>query len=222
MASFLYYKPGDAPSRAFLERIEFPHVAHAGTPGRGCSTGPDGKAGFCFGLCPPPHPEGVGAIVGYFPAQQTWRRYVGGELWLGWETANPPRPEDLQLRNYVDGHPVTLADGHVWVIPPLIHADGTPNFETVIDWDEDGEIADRVRAADRPLWSLVEEFAFHSERFTDPKRERELYSVVAHAIGRNYRLSLWECGPLGILNTQGLARILSAILDCQIPDAVTV
>ena len=86
--------------------------------------GPDGGPGLL--LIPKPVDDDLPPRLGYFPELQTWSRLglrpdqVGSEsqpTWLGYTTADPPTPSDLERREQIPGYLVTDAAELSWSIP---------------------------------------------------------------------------------------------------------
>ena len=113
---------------ASLAGVQASHVkrvlADAGPLFRGCLAGPNGEPGV---VCMAPEAEPAATVesqegdddgiqvaavateLGFFPDRQTW--VDCGEFWLGWETENPPGPDDLLRPRPVGGEGVALGDG---------------------------------------------------------------------------------------------------------------
>jgi hypothetical protein len=82
-----------------------------------CRKGPNGRPGLLVTFHPGHTPRE------YDADSQTWMQappdgdLKRGRYWLGYVTAAKPRPEEFQRPTLIDGEPVELCDGRVWVIP---------------------------------------------------------------------------------------------------------
>lgn len=156
MAGFLYYFPSKAPlTRKRLGELGFPHAAAADLPGAAVQRGPVAEPGYVFALRGAAHPQAERPTpIGYYPDHQTWQ--CVGKWWVGWREGSAPRPIDLQRRESLDGHPVTLRDGHDWIVPIARLLDGTPGLPQTFSLNATGEPVRRIVADYRILWNLAQ------------------------------------------------------------------
>lgn len=170
-----------------------------------------GPAGGGHLLVPSPH-KGVEPTIGYWADRQTWRQ-LSHEVWCGWETANPPRPEDLLRKGGLDGEPIELA-GAPWVVP-VVHASpwsAVPNQFVV---GVDGEISLQPAPG---YEALVAEAAYWWEfaQVGGPWDKVRLFRFAAALLGINYQVGPWHVSSaaLNLVSDQPavMVRIVLAAL----------
>lgn len=238
MAALLYFIPrGWQMPAEELAKTGFAFADLAGLPGGQCANGPDGGPGVVVAL-------EAGAlndapIAAYRPDKQTWvgvnaetPKRQNAEMekpkpgppryWIGWETARPPTPADLQHRALRDGHDVRLADGHLWRVPvvrqPLAHfGDAAPGWPARLSLNgDDRRLARRVDPAYLDAWAMTQRlWNVYIGAATDAEvcDEVTLFRVAAAALGLNYRVSADEVDALGLFTNENLAEVVHAMLD---------
>ncbi len=122
MAGLLYFVAGDGREAAKTQRIEELGLKYAfgDRPPTPCpvSKGPCGGPGVVMAI----DADLDGHALGYYPDKQTWLQIFTPSAalpaqWVGCYTDSPPTPEQLQRKQLLPGHLVTLGDGHRWEIP---------------------------------------------------------------------------------------------------------
>ncbi len=94
----------------------------------------------------PPH-------AGYYPEFQQWTKVrIDPELWIGIDNEYPPVPADLARPNQVEGHLVTLADGHGWQVPVIRNCIGDTKLPCDMYRGPDGEMQGGIKPAFQGLW----------------------------------------------------------------------
>ncbi len=206
MASFLYYVPSltkkvikslddlgdkrDSLAKVLGDAVSFPCVPVSG--------GPDKLNGLMFSVMP--EPGGTEPQCGYYPDQQTWNEVQNeqGETlyWLGMETDNPPKPEDVIRKKTIGGHPVELEDGNIWSIP-AVHARMTtiPNRFVV---GPKGDVSlvsiggyDELMADAEGWFDVVKE---GKEYFVE-----DLFEYATKLLNVNYRMGMHEVSMARLL-----------------------
>lgn len=220
MAGFLYYVPTDTPpTRERLHELGFPHAHIASLPGRGCSSGPDGKNGYVFALTPPKAAGAREPTIGYYdeepshPNHQEWLECDNGKFFMSFAVHDRPTPLDLQNKQSITGEFVTLADGNDWKIPVIRNIDGTPGVESVLRIKPDGAIAfDKPAPQYMRVWDLAQRLWNQN---TDPKSmmsEADLFLLIVDVMSLNYRVSKWEVGNLDLFTDENLSEVFKVIV----------
>lgn len=214
MAAFLYYVSGDtAPTKESLCELGFPFADEAGLPGCAC-VGPDGQRGHVFALQEPPGFQGERPRVGYYVDRQAWKLAYNRSLWVGWETAKPPKPVDLQRKDIVTGHRVRMLDGNDWLVPVARQLTGTPAVGRVFGLDGAGNNGRTVHAKHAALWDLAKRI--WDTMFTeadDHIGDDDCLTAVSLALSINYRLGEQELRALELVSDEELAQCVRAIVD---------
>ena len=222
---FLYFLPGE-PKVPDRERIAAAGLQYAfddldemvpGTiSGNG---GPDGNPGVVIAA------KRTAGRVGYYPDVQTWQQIPGSEAWIGYVTAEPPKPADLLRSKPIAGHEVELGDGQRWLVPIASQATekegeyaGNVCALTVgLMRDSDGrwvrgEVADKHKS----LWDLAEPCWDALVRGTEGPLRDSLPAqgeAAVAVLSGNYRLSDTEVDLLGLLDDKNVTEILLALVD---------
>jgi hypothetical protein len=148
-------------------------------------------------------------------------------MWLGYDAADPPGPEHLVRDEPIEGHPVTLADGHSWTVPiirSVMHGSQLPQ-QLVLDergqWTATPlEIYARHEADAERIWQHVmaeaeAEADEHGEQLEQPEPIDfdELMRIVIDTLAINYRIDKTIVSALGLLTTDHPWRIARAMID---------
>lgn len=220
MSGFFYYLSGQrAIKAAKADALGLSYARDGGGPSHaGINPGPDEKVGVVFafadarGNTPPLALAGAPSV--------RWMEQPGNpELWLGYEPSDPPGPTDLARREQRPGHPVTLTDGHEWIVPVARLLDGQPALPRRLSWDGQawtpGEVLDRYTdlfAAACRVWDALMEAG---EVTLD-----ESCDVAATALAVNYRIGPAEISLLGLFDTDSHAAIIRAMIDWPAVEAL--
>jgi hypothetical protein len=168
--------------------------------------GPDGKTGLIL-------TQGV-VFPGYDPEFQVWTPAPGKEFYIGRDLRVPITPIDLLRREPVDGHPVEMDDGHLWMVPIVrLLFGGTqlpqrPRMDANGEWvlEPMREYASLFEAAEA-VWEVVYEAA---QDVITNARECE---IATQALAVNYRVSGVELTMLGVFTTATTSAVLMAMID---------
>lgn len=226
---FLYFFPElkGPPSEDYLKSLGLDKVWHSGRAFRPIpEPGPNGLSGMMM------HPGGE-LIPTYDEGSQTWRECAGGKYWLGFETDNPPGPEQLSRGKQFTKWMVPLLDGGEWKIPCQVVL---PKW---VDVDVDGKRIDRVCDENKALSAQAEElsdyfmevFGFsgqepdESDSSTQPLPEKIVgeeyfWEVATAALSLNYHVSPYEISALKLLDEESIQRILFALVDYPWGDSI--
>jgi hypothetical protein len=176
--------------------------------------GPSGHAGLLIlpQMCGDERDPGLF----YRPELQTWQRIAIGDeraLWIGWETANPPKPSDLLRESVIAGPDITLRDGHEWMVPFCF---SERSYYTIGD---NGEPVRKKEPQHPRLYDLVApsyerlQLHYHSQLNGDdedsPWNNDVEFSVAVKLLAENYRLSVPVALALGLLTVNDVPKIIA-------------
>jgi hypothetical protein len=155
------------------------------------------------------------ASLQYRPAAQGWLPAVRGDVWIGWETAAPPTPEDLRRHARYSGYDVRDEYGGTWHIPvartPDLRYGFLPQSYT---FGARGQPVGHLKAQCRELWeragqlwemyaSIFGRDAILAGEATLPREIPEawygadwLLEQAVFLLGVNYRISPLEINGL--------------------------
>jgi hypothetical protein len=222
MAGFILFFP-DRSDIATVERIPsecgLSDVLNgaAVTYGVVLQHGPGDKGGSIISVRPS-HGDGLAADCQYKPDSQTWIRCVDKTTrepthYLGFETANKPRPIDLVRPEIVAGSPVTLA-GQEWTIPVILAGKSTlPRSFRMVE----GELIAVVKSEYDSLCAEGERI-FKSYAFKEGTQisYAELFDYVVRLLKVNYRVGRYETCALELIDTGNIMGIAEASFGFQI------
>ena len=228
MAGFLYCLPGvkdtsNAVKSAMADHGAVFKDASLEIVGVGGSGGPDGGSGVIAVVAPESaNGKGKAAAAGYYPGKQTW--IDAGKFWLGIEKDNPPRLDDLQRSEIVQGYLFLLGDGHEWHVPLVRSGDDLGNIPERLMLGPGGtmirEPVERyleLCGAMAGAWSgfklssgwLDEEEA----NGIDPVGKEEVLPLAVQGLGCNYRVGREEVLFLGLLTTTSARDVVLLMFD---------
>lgn len=152
----------------------------------------------------------------YNAETQTWRQCEGGKYWLGYVTASPPGPGELEREEAVVSWGVILGDKNRWFVPSQ---KVLPAYWNI---DDDGEMIQQLRPA---YTALSKEagvlFDFYMAKGLDAtfemilEKKAEMRDLAIRALALNYRVTKWEVAVLGLLDDSGVASIVLALFDVK-------
>lgn len=214
MPGFLYFSPTPNATTVPLSLAYAYEQGEVPATRTVLANGPCGLAGTVFGR--------HGGRVGYYEDSQTWRPIPKANLWIGYETEQPPGPGDLSRPMQLAGHPVRLGDGHEWIVPIArsVVDDGEAISGAIAlprsrDLDADGDWCyGEVVPQYRQLWTVAEQFAdvFYA---ADDKTISEATALTwcVLALRANYRLSAIEAAILKLFDDATYTNVLHALID---------
>jgi hypothetical protein len=231
MAALLYFLPGVHQGEIALEagRLNQRLIAERGlghvfadcegvqadcTLSALAGRGPGGQSGVILSALP-----GTGDApprrLGYYPNEQTWHEFAGGKYWIGLDTADRPRPQDLARRQQFPGHWVRLADGQDWLVPIIRKHGGGTNLPCALGWNGTGKFEMKIKAAYRKAWDDSAETA---RLYWDPQSDGTIDLEVAllralDALALNYRVGRAEQSVLELIDTPNWQQVLGATID---------
>lgn len=230
MAGFLYYIPG-APSgsKSALEKCGLADVfGKADSPWfRVDRGGPDGGGGALVALKQfRPEP------FKYAPEFQAWRAEPGGRYWIGYVKTDPPRPEQLQRREFIAGHPVTMEDGSVWTVPIArsftrgmtlpqslslgpngeLIAESLPRFVGISAKAE--RVFERIRFESSMVAQGITEWPEGDAPYP-PLTYSEGFQIAVESLTLNYHVNgaVLSCWPSPLLTTDNVFSAALALID---------
>jgi len=187
---------------------------------RTVATGPDGAAGII--VADAAAWENSQNRPGFFPDRQTWEEI--DRIWVGFFTADRPRPADLARDQQVGGHTVTLEDGREYLVPVARAMDGHSPLPSRLRLGPAGELVSKVlpqyaalftRAA--AYWDAKTEYLHNlAKGIKDAEAGTtvaDAFHLAADALNINYRLHGREVSALNLLSTSSCLRVLDALVD---------
>ena len=151
-------------------------------------------------------------------ATQTWRKF--GDLWIGYETDNPPTAEQLRRKTQLRGREIEL-NGQMWQVPTAIawqEVDGKaiPQWylSRYIDYRDDGTpVYGDVEQQFQPLYDVAMKVLAEDEE--NGLMVDDLYRYAPIVLGFNYRLSFRECGILKLVTDRAAYEIIDSVVDAS-------
>jgi hypothetical protein len=224
LAGFLYFRSSDTRpitkdgiAKLGLSYAFSGHVTTRPT----AATSPSGKSGLVLAE----EARHDGKTVGYFPDQQTWRKFpsVEGrpECWVGYWNDAKPGPLDLARVKQLKGVPLTLADGNQWDIPIVRSFDGAQQewisrLPSAWVCDENGDLVPGTepKAAYAHLWELTAPLAdkilaIASGDEVDWVPDAQVGKVVKALLQTNYHVDATEIGLLEIVGGEDAFAIIA-------------
>lgn len=188
---------------------------------RQTSAGPSGP-----GLLIADDPLPAGFELRYDAQSQKWQRVPDANLWVGYDAAHPPAPQSLARAKQLPGYPVSLLDGHNWLIPQLrewIPSD-TLTFRCtlprVIKQSEDtgefvlGDVVPQYRAVwEAGLRVSDELFRQLTEGATAALDDAEVLKFCIDLLELNYRVNASVVSLLELLSSAEIAAIVQVAVD---------
>lgn len=154
--------------------------------------------------------------VDYRPDEQRWEA-IGDGAWIGIDTADPPKPEDLARRKQYGGYTLELADGQRWHVPVIRRPDGTTELPTDLYWDAAGKICEPLKERYRAYWdetAEVAEWFFGDDGFESKSFEKgKALGYAVRALSLNYRFDRAEQNTLKVVDRENFMTILATTVD---------
>ena len=219
MAPFIYAIPQvTAVSSGLVKRIGLDEVLQDTDPSqhkfRQIGKGPEGQAGVLFMVT-----ENT-KLLHYKPDEQTWDKSRNGKYWIGFYNKDKPTELILRRPRQLAGHDVELQDGSKWLIPIARIITGVSTLPQSLFIDSQDEITTRPLQQYTAFTDRVDELWDDFRAEIDPKSGKEpnlstadRMHLAAEALSWNYHVSLNEINMLGLITTQNLIEIMSAIID---------
>jgi len=214
MSVFLYYIPGQKPTRETLKKLGLEYLVGKGNPdARGVNKGPDGKPGYIFLPDTTLVKEKIPAR-GYWEEKQEWHDF--GEYWIGIDKNLKPGPEGMiragvgELR----GYQVELGDEREWFIPVARLLDGSTPLPKRLVWKDENWQEGEVVAKYTELFNHALKFADQllTTEFSEVTFEYTA-NVATLALSFIYRIGPAEISVLELLNTHNEYDIILSIID---------
>ncbi len=154
--------------------------------------------------------------AGYYPKEQVWAPVGDGSLlWIGVDTAEPPKPDEMTRKRKTRGYDITLGDGNSWHVPVIRRCDDSTMLPQSFKRGATGKLETEVRHASRDHWEAFREAAawviggMESEKM--PQDVAVELSVLALSI--NYRFGWNEQNAMGIVGSDNYLFVLAAAVD---------
>lgn len=227
---FLYYlprkdrsrlTPGDVESLGLGEIagdcLSARHWEHRTARMNVNAAGPDGSSGCILALLPM---NGQTPEIGHYPDRQTWRPIGPPDqprYWLGWSTADPPRPETLRRSRLVPGVELELGDGQLWTAPTIRRWNGDSNLPQIWGVDPCGRFQEAIDEAYADWWRLSGEMwdvCFGRQDWSSA----QTFAAAVRCLSLNYRVGPHETTALGLLTSDTYPRVFKAAVDGEALD----
>lgn len=198
MAGYLIYVPEryGKPDRAVMQSLGLADTLDGGSMPMVNDlivAGPDEKPGYVLWWDNAGVPDSTPA-AGYHAEAQTWKPATksgaleAGRYWIGWETARPPRPVDLERRKCHPGTLVRLRDGNQWLVP------AARQFPQVYGLNDDGVFAGVVEAQYREFYDRAWQYlnllrGVDKENTCNLGNPAEAWAFSVQALAWNYRIN---------------------------------
>ncbi len=228
--TFQYFLPNVSESAAKKAAIARGLEYALGDDGTGddvyvseCPKGPDGLKGAMLR-----RHRGVQ----YSPDKQTWMKNPNEDWYVGWDTDNPPGPEDVERSEsrQFGSYAVPLGDGRRWTVPTAggYEEDACPLPHVRMIDAKTGKLVKRPRAEFDRLRCYASEIRDHMMGLIELERsadglvdfEREV-DICMEALRVNYRIGIMEASVLELLDEDAVRMIFYALVNrLSWPDAV--
>lgn len=167
--------------------------------------------------------------VKYDAAAQTWRRIPGmeAEVWVGFETDNPPVPEEMARGDLLPGHHMRLGDEREWLCPI---ARGCKDDLDELQWyhalpkattiDAEGNwVNGGVLEKYQRLWAIAGAYFdwwWKAETVGNTGIKFDFAGAndaALVALATNYHVGRIEVAMLSLFNDEAVFRVLQALID---------
>jgi hypothetical protein len=176
-------------------------------PGRG----PENRPGCLMYFQTPT--GGIPRRAEYRPSEQSWTPVGDGSLlWIGVDTAELPKPEELARKRQYDGYSVTLADGNQWNVPIIRAPDGQTSLPRDLIWDATGRLIEPIKPLYQAYWDETAETAKWVFDGVQPDYERALQLAI-RALAINYRYDRNLHNVLRVIDSETLTGVLVSTVD---------
>lgn len=159
--------------------------------------------------------------------RQTWHRIEceGPEVWwIGFETDDPPGPDDLIRPGAVLGYRVRLGDGRWWNVPVARQFPEGTALPAVLRMGGGGRL---VRDLPPEYVSLFERCAPWATAYYEHPDEPltlamvDAWRLALDGLAVNYRVGMAEVNALGLFTEATVEAVISCLLDMQTCDEAT-
>ena len=187
------------------------------------SAGPSGRSGHV--LFAKAANNSQPRFYSYNPDQQTWIPR-GDNLWIGWDTINPPTPEDLLRRKPAGGMMLTDEFDRKWCIPVVRSPVDRGSLPLDYTFDPDGSVVKRIKPIHERVWELsgrAHEYLMSVGAMPQEKLEAEfpeewVIRTAVEFLGINYRIGLHEAAAFvemgaTVLDTDFAMYVFRAVTD---------
>jgi hypothetical protein len=150
---------------------------------------------------------------GYFPREQSWTPVGDGSLlWIGVDSAELPKPEELARKKQYDGYAVLLGDGNRWNVPIVRAPDDSTSLPRDMVWDATGRLIEPIKPMYQSFWEDTAEVASWVFDGVPPDYHRAL-ELSVRALSINYRYDRNLHNVLRVIDSETLTGVLVATVD---------
>ena len=185
--------------------------------------GPSGRSGHV--LYPKPANGSQPRFYSFNPEQQTWIPR-GDKLWIGWDSINPPTPEELIRRKPAGGMMLTDEFDRKWCIPVVRSPIDRGSLPLDYTFDPDGSVVKRIKPIHERIWELsgrAHDYLLKVGEVPQDKIEAEfpeswVIQTAVEFLGINYRVGIHEAAAFvemgqTVLDTDLAMFIFRAVTD---------
>jgi len=157
--------------------------------------------------------------LGYYAGEQSWTAVGDGSLlWIGVDTDEPAKPEELIRSLEYPGYTLTLGDGNRYMIPVVRRPDGSTNLPTDMIFDAVGKLQEPIKPAYLRYWDAsAEVLEIMPSIMTGIGLENidrtKFLKLAIQAFGLNYRYGLAEHSVLRLIDKTNFLSVLALSVD---------
>ncbi len=158
--------------------------------------------------------------AGYYPSEQSWTPVGDGSLlWIGVDTAEPPKPEEMARKKRHNGYWVELGDGNKWLVPVIRRPDDSTELPADMVWDSAGRLIKPIKAAYQAYWNETAEVAAYFFEDAELSEGRAL-ELAIRALSLNYRYDRTAHNILRAVDTATWPLVIGCTVDLPKSDAL--
>lgn len=154
--------------------------------------------------------------LGYYANEQRWMPVGDGtQCWIGIDTDEPPKPEDLRRRKEHSGYTLELGDGNRYSVPVIRRPDGSTGLPTDLYFDAVGKLCEPIKPAYERYWEASKEVSewFFGDTQPEVIDTAKAFRLAVDALGINYRFGMQEQNALRLIDKENFITLLMLTID---------